>query len=84
MTHDIPEDRIRERYDRSRENLIRLLPHLTELRVFDNSVEADPSRGAAPRPLLVLHMLQGEIVTMCFSSCWVVSNLLAKLTFVRP
>ena len=34
--HDIPEHTIRERYDRSRVNLIRLLPHPTELRVFDN------------------------------------------------
>jgi predicted ABC-type ATPase len=29
--HDIPAARIRERYDRSRDNLIRLLPKLTEL-----------------------------------------------------
>jgi hypothetical protein len=57
--------RIRERYDRSRVNLIRLLPHLTELRVFDNSVEADPASGRAPTPLLVLHMIKGELVAMC-------------------
>lgn len=63
--HDIPESKIRERYDRSRANLIRLLPHLTELRVFDNSVEADPGSGAAPTPLLVLHMVNGNIAAMC-------------------
>lgn len=63
--HDIPEDKIRERYDRSRANLIRLLPYLTELRVFDNSVEADPGRGAAPTPLLVVHMVMGNIAAMC-------------------
>ncbi len=34
--HDIPEERIRDRYDRGRLNLIRLLPRLTELRVYDN------------------------------------------------
>ena len=31
--HDIPDQKIRERYDRSRLNLIRLLPRLTELRL---------------------------------------------------
>ena len=63
--HDIPDHKIRERYDRSRVNLIRLLPQLTELRVFDNSVEADPASGAAPTPLLVLHMVKGKIAATC-------------------
>lgn len=63
--HDIPENKIRERYERSRVNLIRLLPHLTELRVFDNSSEADPASGAAPPPLLVLHMVNGTIAELC-------------------
>jgi predicted ABC-type ATPase len=63
--HNIPEDKVRERYDRSRANLIRLLPHLTELRVYDNSVEADPGSGAAPTPLLVLHMVSGNIAAVC-------------------
>ena len=63
--HDIPASIIRERYDRSRINLIRLLPHLTELRVFDNSADADPAAGAAPAPLLVLHMLNGTIAATC-------------------
>jgi predicted ABC-type ATPase len=63
--HDIPESRIRERYERSRVNLIRLLPHLTELRVFDNSLDADPASGKAPAPLLVLHMMNGAIAATC-------------------
>jgi len=63
--HDIPESKIRERYDRSRSNLIRLLPELTEVRVFDNSAEADPATGSAPMPLLILHMVHGRIVAMC-------------------
>ena len=63
--HDIPENTIRERYERSRVNLIRLLSHLTELRVFDNSVEADPASGATPLPLLVLHMANGKVVAAC-------------------
>ena len=63
--HDIPESKIRERYERSRVNLIRLLPHLTELRVFDNSADADPASGKAPAPLLVLHMVNGAVAAMC-------------------
>lgn len=35
--HDIPEERIRERYSQSRLNLIRLLPCLEELLLYDNS-----------------------------------------------
>jgi predicted ABC-type ATPase len=60
--HDIPKSKIRERFDRSRQNLIRLLPALTELRVYDNSFEADPNAGFAPEPTLVLHVLEGKIV----------------------
>ena len=62
--HDIPEDRIRERYDRSRVHLIELMPRLTELRVFDNSFEADPQAGRAPQPTLILHLVKGRIVKM--------------------
>lgn len=60
--HDIPEERIRERYDRSRRNLIRLLPKLTELSMFDNSAQGDPQVGDTPRPLQVLSMLDGRIL----------------------
>lgn len=63
--HDIPEERIRDRYDRSRMNLIRLLPAVTELRVYDNSDEADPYAGVAPEPTPILHMARGTIVSSC-------------------
>jgi predicted ABC-type ATPase len=63
--HDIPEDKIRERYDRSRVRLIELMSTITELRVFDNSVEADPSEGRPPQPTLILHLKNGKIVEMC-------------------
>ena len=63
--HDIPAEQVRARYDSSRLNLIRLLPKLTELRVYDNSAEADPHAGVAPEPRLVLHMLSGKIVRLC-------------------
>jgi predicted ABC-type ATPase len=63
--HDIPEDKIRERYDRSRVTLIELMPTLTELRVYDNSVEADPNAGFPPQPTLILHLKNGKILEMC-------------------
>ena len=59
--HDIPEVDIRRRYETSRLNLVHLLPKLEALRVYDNSVEADPARGI-PEPKLVLHMKNGRIV----------------------
>jgi predicted ABC-type ATPase len=61
--HDIPEDKIRERFDRSRTNLIRLLPKLTSLRLYDNSEDGDPAK-AGPNPKLILHLEEGRIVEM--------------------
>jgi len=63
--HDIPEARIRLRYDSSRLNLIRLMPLLTELRVYDNSEDAAPHAGCSPEPLLLLHRIGSKIVTAC-------------------
>ena len=60
--HDIPEAKVRERFRRGRENLIRLLPRLAALRVFDNSAEADPDRGFAPSPKLLLDCRRGRVV----------------------
>ena len=59
--HDIPEADIRRRFEHSRLNLIHLLPDLTALRVYDNSMEADPTSGKAPRPKLVLHLEHGIV-----------------------
>ncbi len=60
--HDIPEEAIGRRYQHSRLNLIHLLPHLAELRVYDNSAEADPAEGKIPAPRLVLHVERGTIL----------------------
>lgn len=57
--HDIPDGTIRARYDRSRLNLIRLLPVASSVRVFDNSAPAD--RHGAPSPELLLEMQHGRI-----------------------
>ena len=63
--HNIPEEKIRERFDRGRANLIRLLPRMTEVRLFDNSIEADPADGREPKPRLILHFHTGSIVSVC-------------------
>lgn len=52
--HDIPQDKIRARYDSARENLIDLLPHLAELHMYDNSAAADATGRATLLPLLQL------------------------------
>ena len=63
--HDIPEEKIRDRYDRSRLNLVRLLPQLTELVVYDNSAERDPDLNDEPQPLLILRVRHGQMKEMC-------------------
>ena len=80
--HDIPEEKIRERYVRSRWNLIQLLPRLTELRVYDNSAEGDPQSGASPKPKLILRVESGKVVEMCDARRvpdWAKSILMAAL-----
>jgi predicted ABC-type ATPase len=60
--HDIPEEKIRERYVTSPLNLIKLLPGLRELWVYDNTAPAEPPDVTA---LLVLHMADGEVCYCC-------------------
>lgn len=60
--HAIPEAKIRERYDSSRLNLIKLMPRLTELKVFDNTYDANPSDEREPSLRLVLHMEHARVV----------------------
>jgi predicted ABC-type ATPase len=61
--HDIPELKIRQRYDRSRLNLLRLLPRLTELRLFDNTAERDEQAHQWPEPKLLLYWRRGRILS---------------------
>jgi predicted ABC-type ATPase len=58
--HAISEQDIRQRYEHSRLNLIALLPFLTTLHMYDNSVDADPAVGRTPQ--LVLYMRLGTIL----------------------
>jgi predicted ABC-type ATPase len=60
--HDIPEADVRRSFRASRLNLIRLLPVLAELSLYDNSHEADPRAGTRPKPLLLMHVKDGRIV----------------------
>jgi predicted ABC-type ATPase len=57
--HDIPENKIRERWQNSRLNIVRLLPHLTEFVLWDNSAEADFG-NVPPAPVLLLHVANGK------------------------
>lgn len=61
--HDIPDDRIRTRFESSQRNLIALLPDLAELLVYDNSTEAGTDADdPVPEPMLVLHVAHGEVL----------------------
>lgn len=60
--HNISDADIRRRYDHSRMNLVHLLPAVTAVRVYDNSIEADPTLGKLPAPKLVLHMENKKIL----------------------
>ncbi len=62
--HDIPEKKIRERFDASRNNLCSILPSTDELMLYDNSDDADPHTGRAPRPVQLLHFRDGRIVNL--------------------
>ena len=59
--HDIPEGKIRERWTASRLNLIKLMPRLARLQVFDNSVQAHPGQEI-PDPVLLLETMSGEML----------------------
>ncbi|MDF3059426.1 MAG: hypothetical protein K0R17_3641 [Rariglobus sp.] len=58
--HPIPEADIRRRWIGSHENIIRLIPFVTTLRVFDNSAEVPV--GGGPEPILLLSIEEGELI----------------------
>jgi hypothetical protein len=57
--HDIPDKKIRERWEGSRENLIRLMAHVAELVVYDNSATVALEQGEVARPVKLLHIRNG-------------------------
>ncbi|MEO8751940.1 MAG: ZTL protein [Casimicrobiaceae bacterium] len=58
--HDIPRADIERRFVRSRLNLIRLLPRLNQLVVYDNSAQAN-AHAPAKGPRLLLRWVRGAI-----------------------
>jgi predicted ABC-type ATPase len=59
--HPIPDEKIRERWNTSRSNLVQLLPVLARLQVFDNSQSVEPGQDI-PDPTLVLELDRGRIL----------------------
>jgi predicted ABC-type ATPase len=59
--HPIPEADIRNRWIGSHGDLVKLLPYVTHLRVYDNSAERDPDKGQSPEPKLVLSVMNRAI-----------------------
>jgi predicted ABC-type ATPase len=59
--HEIPEEKIRERWTTSRANLIKLLPCLAHLQVFDNSASVKLGQDIKA-PQLILEMALGKIL----------------------
>jgi predicted ABC-type ATPase len=57
--HPIPEADIRKRWIGSHTNIIRLIPFVTTLRVFDNSAEVPV--GGTPEPTLLLSIENGDL-----------------------
>ena len=59
--HPVSELKIRERYPKAQLNLIRLMPHIAYLGVYDNSAEAD-GRGIVPDPVRLLEIEHGKLI----------------------
>ena len=59
--HDIPEAKVRERWERSQLNLIALLRHLSRVQVYDNSAEAPPG-APVPDPRRIADIQAGRLV----------------------
>ncbi len=58
--HPISSEKIRERWDTSRLNLVKLLPRLARLQVFNNSASVEPGQDI-PDPILVLDVKGGRV-----------------------
>lgn len=59
--HHIADEKIRERWNTSRSNLVQLLPVLSRLQVFDNSQSVEPGQEV-PDPVLVLELDRMRVV----------------------
>jgi predicted ABC-type ATPase len=59
--HPIPDEKIRERWNTSRANLLQLLPVVARLQVFDNSRSVAPGEDI-PDPSLVMELEAGRLL----------------------
>ena len=59
--HPINEADIRRRWPLAQQNLVRLMPMLAQLQVYDNSADAAPGE-AVPDPQLLLQMEDGQVL----------------------
>jgi predicted ABC-type ATPase len=85
--HDIPRADIERRYVRGRLNLIRLLPALHQLVVYDNSAQADPAAPAKVKPRLLLRVTGGAIAApsdLAQTPAWAKPIVAAALALDRP
>lgn len=78
--HPIPDEKIRERWNTSRSNLVQLLPVLSRLQVLDNSHSVDPGQDI-PDPVLVLELEHGRIL---FPGALSLEALAAVPAWARP
>lgn len=76
--HDIDEEVIRRRYAASHANMVRLIPHLAEVKAYDNSDDADLEAGVRPSPRLVLALDRDGI------TCPTKSSLATTPTWAKP
>jgi predicted ABC-type ATPase len=83
--HHIAEKKIRERFDASRNNLCSILPSIDELMLYDNSDDADPHAGRAPRPVQLLHYRDGKILHLAFTiPAWAKPIAAVALNLAKP
>jgi hypothetical protein len=60
--HAVAPEAIRARVPKIAAHLVELAPLVTQLRLYDNSVECDLHAGEPPQLLEVLHVARGEVV----------------------
>jgi predicted ABC-type ATPase len=83
--HHIAEKKIRERFDASRNNLCSILPSIDELMLYDNSDDADPHAGRAPRPVQLLHFRDGKILNLASTiPAWAKPIAAVALSLAKP
>ena len=83
--HDIAEEKIRERFDASRNNLCSILPSVDELMLYDNSDDANPHTGRAPHPVQLVHFRYCKILNLASTiPAWAKPIAAVALSLAKP